>query len=69
MTFGVACEIANARHQTLSNLVSSINAERQNSNLSSAVRLFVLGFSRDKIAAQPNQSIRYDDICDPRAEV
>ena len=47
-------EIANARHQTLSNLVSSINAERQNSNLSSAVRLFVLGFYRDQLAAQPN---------------
>ena len=47
-------EIAKARHQTLSHLVSSINAERQNTNLSSAVRLFVLGFYRDQLAAQPN---------------
>jgi predicted DNA-binding ribbon-helix-helix protein len=61
-------EIANARHQTLSNLVSSINAERQHANLSSAVRLFVLGFYRNQLAAQPNSSIRYGDICDPRAE-
>ena len=47
-------EIAKARHQTLSHLVRSINAERQHANLSSAVRLFVLGFYRDQLAAQPN---------------
>jgi predicted DNA-binding ribbon-helix-helix protein len=47
-------EIAKARHQTLSYLVGSINAERRNSNLSSAIRLFVLGFYRDQLAAQPN---------------
>ena len=47
-------EIAKARHQTVSHLVSSINAERQHPNLSSAVRLFVLGFYRDQLAAQPN---------------
>jgi predicted DNA-binding ribbon-helix-helix protein len=46
-------EIAKARHQTVSHLVSSINAERQYSNLSSAVRLFVLGYYRDRLAAQP----------------
>ena len=39
-------EIAKARHQTY--------AERRNSNLSSAIRLFVLGFYRDQLAAQPN---------------
>jgi predicted DNA-binding ribbon-helix-helix protein len=47
-------EIAKARHQTLSYLVGSINAERRNSNLSSAIRLFVLGFYRGQLAAQPN---------------
>ena len=47
-------EIAKARHQTLSHLVRSINAERQHANLSSAVRLFVLGFYRDQLTAQPN---------------
>jgi predicted DNA-binding ribbon-helix-helix protein len=50
-------EITEARHQTLSNLVSSINAERQYSNLSSAVRLFVLGFYRDRLSSKdPNQA-------------
>ena len=47
-------EIAKARHQTVSHLVSSINAERQHANLSSAVRLFVLGFYRNQLAAQPS---------------
>jgi predicted DNA-binding ribbon-helix-helix protein len=63
-------EIAKARHQTVSHLVSSINAERQhaNPNLSSAVRLFVLGFYRNQLAAQPNPSIKDGGICDPRAE-
>src|SRR5580704_1779817 len=43
-------EIAKARHQTVSHLVSSIYAERQHANLSSAVRLFVLGFYRNQLA-------------------
>ena len=47
-------EIAKAQNQALSHLVSSINAERQHANLSSAIRLFVLGFYRDQLAAQPN---------------
>src|SRR5713101_8982620 len=37
-------EIAGGRHITLSDLVSSIDSERQQGNLSSAVRLFVLDF-------------------------
>jgi predicted DNA-binding ribbon-helix-helix protein len=41
-------EIAEERGESLSNLVSSINAERKFSNLSSAIRLFVLGFYRDQ---------------------
>ena len=41
-------EIAHARGETLSRLVSSINADRENANLSSAIRLFVLGFYRDQ---------------------
>jgi predicted DNA-binding ribbon-helix-helix protein len=35
---------------TLSNLVAAINSERRHSNLSSAIRLFVLGFYRDQIS-------------------
>jgi len=36
-------QIAGTRHVTLSELVGSIDAERQHGNLSSAIRLFVLG--------------------------
>jgi predicted DNA-binding ribbon-helix-helix protein len=36
--------IAAERHQTLSQLISSIEAERQFANRSSAIMLFVLGF-------------------------
>ncbi len=36
-------QIAGARRMTLSELVGSIDAERQYGNLSSAIRLFVLG--------------------------
>ncbi|HZC56448.1 MAG TPA: ribbon-helix-helix domain-containing protein [Xanthobacteraceae bacterium] len=35
-------DIAIARHATLSDLVASIDSERQHGNLSSAIRLFVL---------------------------
>jgi predicted DNA-binding ribbon-helix-helix protein len=43
-------EIADRRDITLSNLVTTIDADRNQSNLSSAIRLFVLGFYRDQIA-------------------
>jgi predicted DNA-binding ribbon-helix-helix protein len=36
-------EIAKARNVTVSNLVAAIDAERQQGNLSSVIRLFVLG--------------------------
>ena len=35
-------DIASSRGMTLSDLIGSINAERQHANLSSALRLFVL---------------------------
>ena len=41
-------EIAKRRHETLSHLVASIDADRQHANLSSAIRLYVLGFYRDQ---------------------
>ena len=44
-------KIAAHRHMTLSALVAAIDAGREHSNLSSAVRLFVLGFYRDQISA------------------
>ena len=40
-------EIATDRGQTLGQLVASIDEDRQRANLSSAIRLFVLGFYRD----------------------
>ena len=49
-------EIAGERDQTLSHLVSTINAKRQHTNLSSAIRLFVLGFYRDQIGSLRDQS-------------
>jgi predicted DNA-binding ribbon-helix-helix protein len=42
-------EIARARNTPLKELVVIIDAYRQHSNLSSAIRLFVLGFYRDQI--------------------
>jgi predicted DNA-binding ribbon-helix-helix protein len=41
-------QIAHARGETLSHLINRINANRQFANLSSALRLFVLGFYRDQ---------------------
>jgi predicted DNA-binding ribbon-helix-helix protein len=40
-------DIANARKESVSDLIVSVNADRQHGNLSSALRLFVLGFYRD----------------------
>jgi predicted DNA-binding ribbon-helix-helix protein len=43
-------KIAAAREMTLSNLVASIDADRKTGNLSSAIRLFVLGAFQDQIS-------------------
>jgi predicted DNA-binding ribbon-helix-helix protein len=42
-------EIARERDMTVSDLVGRVNSERQLGNLSSAIRLFVLGFYCDQI--------------------
>ena len=42
-------EIASRRDATLSELVASIDADRQHGNLSSALRLFVLDFYRHQL--------------------
>jgi predicted DNA-binding ribbon-helix-helix protein len=44
--------IAHERHTTLSELVAMIDTDRQQRNLSSALRLFVLTFYRDKVSAK-----------------
>ena len=41
-------EIAGGRDLTLSDLVAAINSKREHGNLSSAIRVFVLGFYRDQ---------------------
>ena len=43
-------EIAKARNVTLSHLVGAIDSERQHENLSSAIRLFVLGVYRKQLS-------------------
>jgi predicted DNA-binding ribbon-helix-helix protein len=43
-------EIAGGRQTTVSDLVSTIDSERQQGNLSSAIRLFVLDFHRRQLA-------------------
>jgi predicted DNA-binding ribbon-helix-helix protein len=45
-------EIAGGRDMTLSDLVATIDTERQHGNLSSAIRLFVLDFYRHRIAVE-----------------
>ena len=42
-------DIATTRGGTLSDLVTSIDVQRQQGNLSSCLRLFVLSFYRDKL--------------------
>jgi predicted DNA-binding ribbon-helix-helix protein len=42
-------EIAGGRDVTLSDLVAAIDSERQQGNLSSAIRLFVLDFYRKQL--------------------
>jgi predicted DNA-binding ribbon-helix-helix protein len=41
-------EIASERRMSLANLVASIDGDRQHTNLSSAIRVFVLGVYRDQ---------------------
>lgn len=43
-------EIASERNITLSDLVTAVDSERRQDNLSSVIRLFVLDFYRNKLA-------------------
>jgi predicted DNA-binding ribbon-helix-helix protein len=51
-------EIAGVRASSLQELVATINAERQHSNLSSAIRLFVLGVYRDQASQHSTRARR-----------
>ena len=42
-------QIAGTRRESLSELIGTIDAERKLGNLSSAIRMFVLGYYRDRL--------------------
>jgi predicted DNA-binding ribbon-helix-helix protein len=48
-------DIAGGRDMTLSDLVASIDTDRQHGNLSSAIRLFVLDYYRSQIPEEKNE--------------
>jgi predicted DNA-binding ribbon-helix-helix protein len=50
--------IASERQETLSDLVRAIDGGRANANLSSAIRLFVLGRYRDPVSASEEDQVR-----------
>jgi predicted DNA-binding ribbon-helix-helix protein len=51
-------QIAAERDVTLSDLVASIDTDRRQGNLSSAIRLFVLDYYRARANSDPNQKDR-----------
>jgi predicted DNA-binding ribbon-helix-helix protein len=55
-------EVADDRDMTLSDLVSSIDTDRQHGNLSSAIRLFVLDHYRNQPAVPQEAAISRDII-------
>jgi predicted DNA-binding ribbon-helix-helix protein len=50
-------KIAGDRNVVLSELIGGINVQRQNGNLSSALRLFVLEYYRGKAAEKPGDEM------------
>jgi predicted DNA-binding ribbon-helix-helix protein len=61
-------EIASGRDATLSELVASIDADRQHGNLSSALRLFVLDFFRNQLGEEIGlQAAPRDEMLDERS--
>jgi predicted DNA-binding ribbon-helix-helix protein len=61
-------EIAVGRHTTLSDLVGGIDAERPHGNLSSAIRLFVLGHYQARTNGYAESaSARHDLLVGPSA--
>lgn len=60
-------EIALGRNMTLSELVATIDTERQHGNLSSAIRLFVLDYYRTRLAENTGDQSPSDALI-PAAE-
>jgi predicted DNA-binding ribbon-helix-helix protein len=56
------CEIARERRLAMKGVIGLINADRKQGNLSSAIRLFVLGVYQDRAAKRKQISavIRFD---------
>ena len=50
-------EIASERNVTLGELIRTIDGNRQHANLSSAIRLFVLGVYRDQLAGRQHSKL------------
>lgn len=55
-------EIAGGRDLTLSDLVATIDTDRQHGNLSSAIRLFVLDHYRSQIASEVARNGSHDSL-------
>jgi predicted DNA-binding ribbon-helix-helix protein len=60
-------EIANGRNLTLSDVVASIDTDRRNGNLSSAIRLFVLDYYQALIGGERNTESASREASGPRA--
>ena len=60
-------EISGLRNMTLSELVGEIDSNRQQGNLSSAIRLFVLDFYRNQPSDDKEVSDEAHEIVAPRA--
>ena len=58
-------EIAGERSISLSDLVAAIERDRQHSNLSSAIRLFVLEFYRSRAAEKLGEEMLGEDSAPP----
>ena len=56
-------EIADQRNMTSSELAATISSERQNGNLSSAIRIFVLEFVRNQLSKEQAERGRTADPC------
>jgi predicted DNA-binding ribbon-helix-helix protein len=48
-------DIAQERHQTLGHLITSIDADWKQSNLSSTIRIFILEFYKEQVAWREQQ--------------
>jgi glutamine synthetase len=60
---------ADARRESLTQLINAIDADRKHANLSSAVRLFVLGVYRDQVVDQIAEGSALETLGPPERRV